>query len=163
MKTLQISEESYQFVKNFINEIDNQDNRGTRSPYFYVIQQKKRIYPACGGDAEGIVIDTDFYDEDEFEWLCERLEIPYDKNEDAYDLCERINKVYTDGDVYTLPYSYEWQEHDAANVFFTETGYKQHVELNQHNLGEYRSYVKYAFRNPEIQGLMKAIREIVFS
>jgi hypothetical protein len=53
---------------------------------------------------------------------------------------------------------------DEHNVFFTERGYNQHMELNGHN---YRhgtekaySYVKHAFRNPEIENIFKALKDI---
>ena len=51
------------------------------------------------------------------------------------------------------------------NVFFTEKGYKEHMELNAHNYHssdrKADSYVMHAFRNPEITGLLKAVKEVV--
>lgn len=59
----------------------------------------------------------------------------------------------------------EEQYFTEENVFFTEEGYEDHVRLNGHNLGkrgrDYHSYVKHAFRNPELNNLFQAIALLV--
>jgi len=57
----------------------------------------------------------------------------------------------------------EEEYYDEDNVFFTQEAYEEHVRLNGHNLGrrgEYHSYVKHAFRNPEMQKLFEAIAAV---
>jgi hypothetical protein len=48
-------------------------------------------------------------------------------------------------------------------VFLTEEGYNEHMKLNSHNYRHWKSYqfyVLHAFRNPEMAGLIEAIKEI---
>jgi hypothetical protein len=55
----------------------------------------------------------------------------------------------------------EYGEHDViheSNVFLTEKGYREHVELNGHNIQGHSNYLKHAFRNPEMASLVKIIR-----
>jgi len=61
--------------------------------------------------------------------------------------------------------TFEEEEYfEEENIFFTEEGYQEHVRLNGHNLGrkgEYHSYVRHAFRNPEISDLLKAVAAVI--
>ncbi|GAG48516.1 unnamed protein product [marine sediment metagenome] len=50
---------------------------------------------------------------------------------------------------------------DEDNIFFTEKGYKDHVESNGHNLKNYCSFVKHAFRNPELVNLFANLGKMV--
>ncbi len=43
------------------------------------------------------------------------------------------------------------------NVFFTFKDYEEHIRLNSHNYQKVHSYVKHAFRNPEMKSLLEAI------
>jgi hypothetical protein len=56
------------------------------------------------------------------------------------------------------------EEATYENFFFTLEGYQEHVKLNGHNIArgcnKYDSYVEHAYRNPEIAGVLKAIKEI---
>ena len=48
MKTIEISDESYEFLKDFMTKVKLQDNRATTHPYFYVVQGKREIAVPSG-------------------------------------------------------------------------------------------------------------------
>ena len=156
-KTIQISDESYGFLKDLINEIDNQDNRMTASPYYYVIQEKV-TRPTAEGCGQYIV----YFDSDDLvdytrEELIESKEIDTDIDytfDDYLDEHPEIREI----EVKT-----EWAEPELSNVFFTEKAIEKHIAANKYHWIEPRSYVKHAWRNPEIESLFKAIREIAES
>jgi len=145
--TIKLSAESAKFISDFMKQIETQDNRATRSPYYYTVRTVKEYSAAEGiGDVRYYCErDTETYSEEELIAHCAENDLDV---EDFKDRC------YVSG-------SQNIEEFD--NVFFTEEGYKRHMELNKHN---YRSeepvtsYVKYCFRNPEIEGLFKVLTEI---
>lgn len=84
-------DEAKQFLSNLITEINNQDNRITASPYYYVVKGK--------GNKE-------------------------------------------------------------TNIFFSEKACTEHMKANAHHYVGERSFVKHAWRNPEIENLFKAISSL---
>jgi len=153
---VELPEEIVTFMQNLAAEITAQDNRATRSPYYYVVTgQLETAAPAGHGDARYYVPGSDAaYTE---EALREHL-----KQCDADNETE-LNKPETDFDEFVAEHC---EEYSAAyvdvedNVFFTFKGYQRHMELNGHNyrrLKNVSSYIKYAGRNPEMDGLHKAI------
>jgi hypothetical protein len=158
MKTIEISDESYEFIKDFMNKVNTQDNRITASPYFYVIKSPKwRVAhdDFYAGETKRVWIDMsgedeyqEYSDTEEFIQYCLKNKMMEQKEAEEY--AEEHLKEFT-MEQYTT----------EDNVFFTEDGYKKHVELNGHNLNnDHYSYVKHAFRNPELRGLFKALGEV---
>lgn len=151
MKTITVSDETAEFISNFVNQIETQDNRSTASPYYYVVRCVKLLTAA---DSRGCAYQ--YYDSDACESFTEeQLRQHCDENDiedvEAYIESESLEKI-------------EVQEVDEyVNVFFTYDGYKKHIKLNGHNYRhceKFDSYVMHAFRNPEIEGLLKSIKEI---
>ena len=73
MKTIEVSDEAYEFLKECQNEIKTQDNRATRNP-IYTVWQKKRewgIDPDFSEGAEFIWDDMTFTREDIIPYLYE--------------------------------------------------------------------------------------------
>lgn len=139
-------------MRNLAKEIQSQDCRATRSPYFYVVQgQRETAAPAGHGDVRYYLhAEMESFTPDALrEWLGER---------------DADNDTTTDFDEFVI--SEHCEEYSAAyvdvedNTFLTFKGYEEHMALNGHNyrhLKDPRSYVKYAHRNPEMEMLHKAI------
>ncbi len=146
-------EQAIEWLKEFIFEIDSQDNRATAKPIQFLLQQKK-IYVAHD--------DYTFNSKTVYHHHCME-----DGSCETYnDAIEKLKNYGYEGDeldseiknIKKLQICHYWE---TIQSFFTEKGVKRHVELNGHNLGEYRSYVVHSFRNPEIKCLFEAIRAMV--
>ena len=148
MKTITISDEAVEFISHFVKELDTQDNRMTASPYFYVVRGVKVLTAADDRGCDYMYYspnDSESYTEEQVKEYCVENELDFD---DHVEGLEKFNIQEVDED---------------ENVFFTFEGYKRHIALNGHNYRHYErfnSYVKHAFRNPEIESLLKTIREI---
>ena len=150
---VEISAKSYQFLKDLVSEIDNQDNRATASPYYYVIQERKeRIAPRGNvGDKTLYWHDGEYMDAEEW---ADALDFDTEAEflawwEEEYPYEEPLEIEYYRG------------EPEVSNVFFTEKACEKHIKANHYHFIEPRSYVKHAWRNPEMEQLFEAIREIV--
>lgn len=150
---IEISQETYDFAKNLVHEIETQDNRSTRYPILYVIREKVKEYgiaPGYGEDGHEWVKDSESYEwEDVVETIREifqdnEREVTEDDAED-YGFC----KVY-----YRYAYRY------SDNFFFTEKAAQQHLHINGHNLTNPQDYVIHAFRNEEIESVIEVMKEI---
>jgi len=146
---IEISDESFEFVKRLINEIDSQDNRATADPYYYVIQGiKERVTaPGCGDDIVYVHDGQGFTKED----LMETFDLD---TEGAFD--DFITSNFTE----EVEVTREHEDVPMSNVFFTEKACHRHIELNHYHYSDGRSYVKHAWRNPEVENIFKALREI---
>ena len=161
-----IPEDTVKFLKELANEIKGQDNRATAAPYFYVIQGLREYAAADGCGDETGYYDPDVcasYTEDEMqeryeEWLYEQVDEDEEPTK-ADRLLHTFQEYLNAFDIQTYDIGYHEVE---ENVFLTEKGVRQHMDLNRHNYRHYnklteKGYVKHAFRNPEMEKLMKAI------
>lgn len=156
-RTVEISEETFQFLKELACRIDTQDNRATAKPYFFVIKQP-RLYPChedYGGCDKYVRIEQDdhrqFDDTDEgrteyFNFLRRNTDEKLSDDEclESWDKLEVVPMEERD---------------EEDNCFLTFQAYEDHVRRNKHNLGKHHSYLKHAFRNAEMEGLFTAIAE----
>lgn len=163
MKTIQVSDEIYDFLLNLSNEIKTQDNRATRKPYFYQVQEDKEIAVPDGCGEEVWVMDGEvcLRTEEEIKeavfeykgWDLEREEdsLSYDKlipSDIEGVLEENYRKVNVD-----ITHSY-------SNCFLTEKACRKHIEINRHNLTNPKTYLFHAYRNREMDMLFKFLNEI---
>lgn len=146
--TIQISDNAAKFLTQLNKHIQEQDNRATASPYYFAVRCISEA-PVPDGFTDEIryVIDgCNSYTEDELRKYCEENELDFEEFKD--DECQK----YCVKDI-----------EEFKNVFFTEEGYNEHIRLNEHNYRHYKrfdSYVQPAFRNPEIEKLLAAVKEI---
>lgn len=144
------------FLKDLIHRMNTQDNRSTAAPYFYVVRRVKWRLTQHGygvGTTRTVRVDfngdpTTFHSKEEFvQWAKNYYDGDPDKN---------IESLWEELEEFT-----EERYFEDENVFFTEDAYQEHVRLNGHNLergcSEYYSYVKHAFRNPELSKMFEAI------
>jgi len=153
MKTISISDENYEFLMNLSRELNEQDNRGTRMPYFFQVQTKHQIAVPEGNGIEawfndGSLIETE-------EEIKEVIEEYQDYTVD-YDLLDDDTKeeILIDAGYSKVYYGYESR---YENAFLTSKACDAHIEANRHNLSSPVNYLSYASRNPELEKLMEIL------
>jgi hypothetical protein len=160
MKTIIVTDEIYNGLKEIAEAIKTQDNRATAKPYFFQVQTNEEIAvpSGCGTncwyyDGSKIVTDEEI-NEAIFEW--KDGSIPLDEIEfmDEYEKAEILEKA-------------GWQKanfdykHEYQNAFFTEKACKEHIHRNKHNLREPVDYLSHAFRNPEMEMMFSFFAQIL--
>jgi quinol monooxygenase YgiN len=149
VKTVTISDEAAAFLAKLAENIETQDARCTAAPYYFVVRCIKEISAPEGSTGETRYYDRSggcSYTEEELRAQCKEDDEDFD------------DYVLSTCDKYDLQ---EIEEYE--NVFLTYEGYKQHMALNGHNYRHFKaadSYVKHAFRNPEMKLLVEAVKEI---
>jgi len=150
MKAIYISDKTASFLKEFTERLKKQDNRCTADPFYFTVRKFVDVaVPEGCGDK------TMYYDSHDNETYSEKqvkercLELDMDFHDYVQDRCN----------------SYDVKEEERfENFFFTKEGYDQHVKLNGHNIAKscisFDSYVDHAYRNPEIDNILKALKEI---
>lgn len=111
MKTIEVNDEMYEFLCNLSKEIKTQDNRGTRPPYFFQVQEEEECPVPDGFGDEVWVMDGQVLrtDEDIKETVFEYngWEIGSKKDEELHAEMDR------------------WDEEEVADkhVFYVDYGY----------------------------------------
>lgn len=129
-------------------DILTQDNRATAKPVIFLLQIKKWFYandPDFGGEEVFQITDDDSY-----EIYTSLVDL-----QKAWNEWHGLEKKFNHKTSYRRLYRKHYWE--TENVFFTEKGYEEHKRLNGHNLGEHRTYVIHAWRNPEMKTIMDLI------
>jgi len=156
---METKEEAAAFLSDLMRRMNQQDNRGTATPYFYVVQTERwqPVHDEChSGETRTCRVDfegdqTIFHSKEEFlQWAKGYYEGTKTEAEiDAHweNLQEVVEGKYT----------------EEENVFFTQDAYDEHIRLNGHNLrrNPHYSYIKHAFRNPELSEMFRAIGVLV--
>lgn len=127
-----------------------QDNRATQYPLFVVQEYKEVGQPDGCGDRTIYVNGEDTLTAEEYDWACEAGD-------------DEDNEWFrSDIDEYrAVSVSDEWVISDMAGFFFTEKACHDHIAQNKHHYNQPRSYVISAWRNYEMQEVMRAILKIM--
>jgi len=162
MPSVTISEEDLVFLKDLAHELRTQNNRATATPIYYVVRKKKRIVglvPGLGDDTVFVDSQDDYTEyKSEQEALASYIKdglTPEEAQKRFDDICEEYGVLET---------------HEEENFFLTHKGFMEHMRLNAHNYPgkqdgdngfvdspECHSFVKHAFRNPEIRKLVEVV------
>lgn len=145
-------EEALSWLKDFMNECESQDNRGTAKPIQFLLQVRRDY-----------VAHPDYNLGSTTRWFHSELQRDFETREEAEkaladygfkgkELKEKIEELEE------LEIGHYWE---TEQCFLTERGYKQHIEINGHNLRHYKKYVVHAFRNPELRSLFDAIKALI--
>ena len=196
MPTIELSQETFDFLQALITEINTQDNRATAHPYYFTIGSTEEIVGLDDGFADSYVWVRDGGDEigngaDLREHIKEHLKelLEEEKNNPKSVDDELIDKLAylgifvlsdfwdnkVDIDALEIPTTdleeiattmdivrYGIKKQTVYKGFFlTESAAQSHLSLNRHHYGENaHTYVEYAFRNPELEKLLKSVGEI---
>jgi hypothetical protein len=173
MKTIEISDEMYDALVEISTNINNQDNRCTASPYFYQVQTKKEVaaYEGCGTEVwyNSDLCKTLKTEEDIKEYIIEDMLDNMDpeySTDEANILAEEDYLGLTEYDITEYLEEHNFNKYDVQeenvyeNMFFTEKACDQHIKINKHNMNEPRSYVQHAYRNPELEVVIKFLSSL---
>ena len=163
MKTITVTNEMYDFLMNLAKEIKNQDNRGTRFPYYYQVQEEVNMPTGDEMGEEVWVKDGEIHlqtDDDIKEAVFEFLQwdfndpkkqIEYD-NMSTFDIEDILLENYRQIFVTKININ--------SNVFLTEKACNDYIEKNRHNLSNPKSFLFYADRNNEMNMLIKFLQTL---
>lgn len=161
-----LTEEDILFLQDLANELRTQDTACTAKPVYYSIMQEDKEYGIDQEYADGMCVIGDegetFTEANELiDWLIENysgaeeqqdeLRI-IDDLEEIYDYCND-NKIV---DSLTYTGYRDIEKHDE--MFLTRRALKKHIEQNYYHYKENPvSYAHHAWRNPELEKLLKIV------
>lgn len=163
MKTIQVTDEMYDFLSNLSKEIKNQDNRSTAFPYFFQVQEDEEVGvpEGCGEvvwicDGEVCLRTQEDIKEAIFEWKNWEMGNKKDENQfkelSPFDIEDILEENYIKANVDI--------KHKYSNCFLTLKAYEDHIRQNGHNLHNPKPYLFHAFRNKEMYMLFKFLQEL---
>ena len=176
MKTIELTDEMYEALMELSKEMTTQNMRGTAMPHMFQIRTTEEV-AAYDGQGEEIWVDEDgleLRDEEEMRtYISEHLyenedNLPEDEDEaereakalvaemDSYDLEDYLENVHSDN----------WRkvnvitEYRYQNTFFTAKACEEHIKSNSYHYKDPVSYLKHAWRNPEMELVSKFLCEL---
>ena len=189
MKTIEVSDEDYDFLKECVNLLHTQDTRSTRNP-IYTIHKQQKVYGIDEDYTTDYVYVTDDgveFDslESIFDWLVdngyddELLDFYNEHSEDTLEELTEKNKdevkeFFVDEfdtadwladklDIRLVYYRVEEQQETDGTCFsFFEKDAFEHLEMNRHNIhGEkIYTYADSLFRSPRMEKLLEFLKEL---
>jgi len=159
MKTVEVNDEMYEFLMNLSKELNTQDHRGTRMPYFFQVQTKEQIAvpEGCGTEAwhyDGSLIETkEEIEEAVNEWK------EWDEATTEFNHLEdyEVDEILEEAGWRKVNYDYR---DNLENCFLTSKACDEHIIINKHNLKSPVNYLSGSFRNPELEMVMKFLCEL---
>jgi hypothetical protein len=166
MKTIQIPDEIYDKLIKLADEYVNQNNRSTADPLYFSIEQMIpypcpedegdfNAYYNCDGGCIRDIEDAESYidedDQETFEDLCDkRIELDSDEfDEFMSDCLPEFRKL-------SMKY-----EPVYKNCFLTAKSCDEHLQLNYYHYNiKARSYAETAWRNPDMEIMVKLLRTL---
>lgn len=152
MKTIEVSDEMYDFLIDVAKKIKTQDNRGTAKPYFFQVQTKEQVAvpEGCGIEAwfyDDFTIETD----DEInEKISDLKNVSIEEVKSMKDYEKEL--ILEEAGYHKINYDYK---NEYYNCFFTEDACENHIQANKHNYNQPKSYLNHAFRNHEMKKIFE--------
>lgn len=149
MKTIEVTDEQFEELKNIAKELKTQDNRITQDPIWCVYEKREVGRPEDCGNYRGWVADEGMIKDDLAEELAEEWRAE-NKDEDG-DLDDRDWEDILKEELGYREVSYDIEDVrvDQGQYYFTEKAAQNHLELNDHHYNKPYTYVESAWRNPE--------------
>ncbi|MCX4186734.1 hypothetical protein [Methylophaga sp. OBS4] len=158
-----------EYVANFINQMNQQDNRITATPYFYQIEDIEYVASYHEDEWDRLVVVSDSEQVavgETIEEICSVLiQAEYftendfvDADGDGVDFIWELEDVLRRSDMQVFR---EKQREKYSGCFFTETDALAHLERNSHHYSpKARTYVQHCWRAPELEQFFKSVGEI---
>lgn len=164
-----LTQEELQQAKELANRLKTQDNRGTRLPIWFLLQdvEEKRAFDSGDfvlfSDYDGEIWRGDSEDDVVKQILEERkqyIEFEDGETEEEIDKkeAELESEIYDEvsGECYEMNWEYVTKQ-----IFFTQEAAKNHLEQNKHHYSDKaRIYVDHAWRNPEAELVYKILTSL---
>ena len=171
---IEISKEDYDFLKELQHELNTQETDGQADPIFWSVVEKHEVLSrSCYGSPRVPCDDGAYTLEELLELVKENIE-DYDQevrdewqnNVDKEDIeevaefvCERMGY---DNIYYNDIYYVEDKDRIAtySGAFLTKRACQQHIEQNRHHYCEPHTFANTAYRNYELERLLKILKTI---
>jgi hypothetical protein len=154
-------------IEQIANDYVRQDNMMTAMPFGFVLQEIDERVSADGNDFDyySVGIQGDYTDlenkEQVWELFCEwegltmkEAKEKY-KEESWFDLKDLIEHLFENARI--IPVKKEYK--NSYNMFFTKSGYEEHLMENRHNLRSPRPYGIHLYRNPEMKVILFSVMQ----
>ena len=169
MKTIQITDEDYEFLKDLQHELNTQTNDGNADPVYWGVMEH-RMEPAPEGCGDAIVYMGDgatMTTEEAVEYINENIR-NYD--EELQEQWKDVDKSCMDDVVCFIHDEMEisecrivWQEEKEfisreTGAFNTKRACKEYIEKCHYNHSKPHTYAMTAYRNYELARLLKILK-----
>lgn len=166
MRTIQISDEDYEFLAELQHELVTQDNDGNADPVYWGVMETRevgvpdgcgdpKIYLGDGGteDLEGAVAFIGEYIDDEIAELWNDV----DKTS-MDDIVRFCNNVLKWTDVRIVSVSKKSEISRMTGAFITKRACKEYIQRFSYNHCKPHTYAMTAYRNFELERLLKILK-----
>lgn len=167
----EVAQKDIEFLRDLQNELKSQDNDGTAQPlYWGIMESRKYAVPEGCGDFGEIVHDDGSWNlEEALEFVDSEIENYEETVRDQWENIDRTNlyDVYwfmkyemglSNIDYVDFVLRDELSTHTGA--FLTKRAAKEYIEKYKYNHSNPRTYAMCAFRNFELEKLLKILRDI---
>tara|TARA_R110002012_G_C11318159_1_gene575489 strand:+ start:66 stop:566 length:501 start_codon:yes stop_codon:yes gene_type:complete len=159
MKTIELTDKMHEFLMNLSKELNTQNHRCTAMPYFFQVQTKKQIAVPEGNGIEAWYYDGSLIEtKEEIEEAINEHK-GWDEHTTEFNHLEEyeIENLLEEAGFSKINYDYE---EVLENSFLTSRACDEHIKINNHNLSYPVNYLSHAFRNPEMEMVMKFLCEL---
>jgi len=163
MKTINVSDEMYKALRELSKEITHQNHRHTGMPYIFQIQTQEEV---SVGEGQGEEV-----------WVCDGHVIPTQDDKEIMEVVREWHDNLSDEDFELSIKNRDIAIEDSLdsagyykanrdyvdryqNAFFTEKACKEHIKRNSYHYNEPVDFLSYAYRNPEMELVMKFLCEL---
>ena len=169
MKTIQITDDDYKFLKDLQHELNTQTNDGNAEPVFWGVMETREDAAPCGcGETkihlgDGVVVDLEGAVQHVREYLpdCQKKvgkfweeEVDQDDIEEVADFIRNMMNMQADL-VDVEERSFLSRE---TGAFLTKRACKEYIRLCGYNHSKPHTYAMTAYRNYELARLLKILR-----
>ena len=168
MRTIQISDEDYEFLKDLQHELNTQTNDGNADPVYWGVREYNYELTADGEGEPRITYDDGAYTlEQAVETVNEYID---DYDEEEQEAWAEVDKEDADDVAYFMKETLEWGFSDVywveekarvtneTGAFITKRACKEYIERYGYNHSKPHTYAMTAYRNYELGRLLKILK-----
>lgn len=174
MKKIELNEQDYEFLKELQHELNTQETDGNAQPVFWGVEEEVEDFRGTDGDYGGepyIRFDDGKWSVEEAVQKVEEVLHEYEPDiqsewtdvdkESADDIYEFMTERLKWDNVYDVIYiDKKWQVTPFTGAFITKRACKNYIERYGYNHCKPHTYAMTAYRNFELERLLKILREM---
>lgn len=170
-----LPKEDYEFLKELQHELNTQETDGQADPVYWSVMEKREVLTRNYNGEPRVQYDDGAYSLEELLDLVKENIDDYDQeikdewkevdkeeiSDVAHFVCERMgyDNIYCD-DIYYV--TEEDHISQFSGAFLTKRACKQHIETNKYHYDQPRTYANTAYRNYELERLLKILKTMEF-
>ena len=174
MKEIKINESDYAFLKELQNELNTQTTDGNADPVFWGVLEDYETLTFEGEGEARIPHDDGAYNleelveeidaDSEYFSTCVKDEWNSVDKSSLDDVMNFVNKNWNEGNIIGEPYWVETKDKISryTGAFITKRACQEYIEHYGYNHNNPRTYAMTAFRNFELERLLKILKAIEF-